>query len=176
VERTALVVAPEQLAHAREVVGERPDLLVVPGGSRRRDSVCNGLIALGPCVWVAVHDAARPCATRALLVRTWEAARVSGAAVAAVPVRDTIKRVAAGVVAETLPRDELWAVQTPQVFRGDLLAAAHRACPDDVTDDAALVERLGIPVRIAEGSYANIKVTMPGDLALAVWLRDRGHD
>jgi 2-C-methyl-D-erythritol 4-phosphate cytidylyltransferase len=146
--------------------------VVVPGGARRQDSVRNGLDALGPCDWVAVHDAARPFATRDLLLRTLDAAQPTGAAVAAVPVKDTIKRVRDGAVLQTLPRAELWAVQTPQVFRADLLARAHHAT-DDATDDAALVERLGIQVRVAQGAYDNIKITTPDDLALAAWLLDQ---
>lgn len=171
VERVALVVAAARLAEARALVAALPvPATVAPGGARRQDSVRNGLLALGPCAWVAVHDAARPFATRALLERTLAAARATGAAVAAVPVKDTVKRVRDGVVVETPPRAELWAVQTPQVFRGDLLARAHREIADDVTDDAALVERLGVQVRVADGAYNNVKITTPDDLALAAWL------
>jgi len=174
VARVALVVAPARLAEARALATalSLPGLpiLVAPGGARRQDSVRNGLLALGQCAWVAVHDAARPLATHALLLRTLAAAQATGAAVAAVPVQDTIKRVAQGIVMETLPRAELWAVQTPQVFRGALLAQAHRAQADDATDDAVLVERYGARVGVAEGAYDNIKITTPGDLALAAWL------
>ena len=174
VERVALVVAPTRLADARALASALPlptlPIIVAPGGARRQDSVRNGLLALGQCDWVAVHDAARPLATHALLLRTLAAAQATGAAVAAVPVKDTIKRVAEGMVVETLPRAELWAVQTPQVFRGALLAQAHRARGDDATDDAALVERHGARVGVAEGAYDNIKITAPGDLALAAWL------
>jgi len=177
VERVVLVVAAGRLAEGRALAAQVavPTIAVV-GGARRQDSVRHGLDALGPCAWVAVHDAARPFADRALLLRTLEAAQATGAAVAAVPVRDTIKRVRAGRVVETLARAELWAVQTPQVFRGDLLARAHRAGDAEVTDDAALVERLGVPVAVAAGAYVNIKVTTPDDLVLArlLWQQRAG--
>ena len=174
VERVALVVSAERLGEARELARALSlSVVVALGGARRQDSVRNGLAALGPCEWVAVHDAARPLATRELLLRTFAAARETGAAVAAVPLKDTVKRVQGGVVAETLPRAELWAVQTPQVFRGTLLAQAHRAVADEVTDDAMLVERLGARVGVAEGAYDNIKVTTLDDLELATWLLER---
>jgi 2-C-methyl-D-erythritol 4-phosphate cytidylyltransferase len=168
VERLALVVAAGRLADGRALAATLPvPTVVVLGGARRQDSVRNGLLALGPCAWIAVHDAARPFATSALLARVLAAAQATGAAIAAVPVTDTIKRVRDGAVVETLPRAELWAIQTPQVFRGDLLAAAHRATADDATDDAMLVERLGVQVRVANGAYNNVKITTPDDLALA---------
>jgi 2-C-methyl-D-erythritol 4-phosphate cytidylyltransferase len=171
VERVALVVAAGRLAEARALAATLPlPAAAVLGGVRRQDSVRNGLLALGDCEWVAVHDAARPLATPALLERTFAAARATGAAVAAVPVTDTVKRVRDGAVLETLPRAELWAVQTPQVFRADLLARAHAASADDATDDAALVERLGVAVRVALGAYDNIKITTPDDLTLAAYL------
>ncbi len=171
VERVALVVAADRLAAARALAATLPvPTVVVPGGARRQDSVRQGLRALGPCVWIAVHDAARPFATRELLTRVLAAARETGAAVPAVPVRDTIKRVQAGRVVETLERAELWAVQTPQVFAGDLLARAHQAAAADATDDAALVERLGGQVRVVEGAYNNVKITTPEDLLFAAWL------
>jgi 2-C-methyl-D-erythritol 4-phosphate cytidylyltransferase len=161
-------VAPSRLAEGRALVaGLAVPAVAVPGGARRQDSVRNGLLALGPCEWVAVHDAARPFATREVLLRTLAAAQATGAAVPAVPVADTVKRVRDRIVVETLPRAELWAVQTPQVFRGALLAQAHRAAVDDATDDAALVERLGARVAIAEGAYNNVKITTPEDMARA---------
>jgi 2-C-methyl-D-erythritol 4-phosphate cytidylyltransferase len=177
VERVVLVVAAARLTHGRALAAQAavPAIAVV-GGARRQDSVRAGLAALGPCTWVAVHDAARPFADHTLLLRTLEAARATGAAVAAVPVQDTIKRVRDGRVVETLARAELWAVQTPQVFRGALLARAHEAATAEATDDAALVERLGVPVAVATGAYVNIKVTTPDDLVLArlLWQQRAG--
>jgi 2-C-methyl-D-erythritol 4-phosphate cytidylyltransferase len=170
VEQVALVVAPTHLAEGHELArGTAVPCVVVPGGARRQDSVRNGLLALGPCEWVAVHDAARPFATRDLLARTLAAAQASGAAIPAVPLVDTVKRVQDGFVVETIPRAALWAVQTPQVFRGALLARAHREVTEDVTDDAAMVERLGARVAVTHGAYNNVKLTTAEDLALAVW-------
>jgi 2-C-methyl-D-erythritol 4-phosphate cytidylyltransferase len=143
---------------------------VVVGGARRQDSVRAGLSAIGDADWVVVHDAARPLVTRDLVENGLETARATGAAVAAVPVVDTIKVVNESEVVSTLARNGLWSVQTPQVFRADLLRQAHRAGAADVTDDATLVEGLGVRVQVYMGAYANIKVTSPVDLRLAALL------
>ena len=144
---------------------------VVPGGSTRMESVFQGLRALSPAIrWVAVHDGARPLVTPDLIRRTIQAARKSGAAIAAVPVVPTIKEARGRWVAATLNRSRLWAVQTPQVFRRDWLERAHqrgRANGVEATDDAALVERLGCRVRIVPGFPRNIKITASEDLAIA---------
>ena len=149
----------------------------VPGGLRRQDSVAAGLAALPEEVeLVAVHDAARCLVAVADVQRVLAAAREHGAALLAVPVRDTIKRVRAGEVLETQNRSECWAAQTPQVFRAELLRQAlAKARADGVagTDDAQLVERLGVPVKVVEGSPRNLKITLPEDLAAAEsWLAD----
>jgi 2-C-methyl-D-erythritol 4-phosphate cytidylyltransferase len=145
------------------------------GGPRRQDSVRRGLESLTPCEWVIVHDGARPCLDRRMLWRGLKAARKSGASAAGVPVKDTIKVVSPRrLVADTPPRARLWAAQTPQVFRYDLLLEAHRNCARTVTDDAAMVEGMGHPVRMFLGSYENLKVTTPEDLAVAeAFLRSR---
>jgi 2-C-methyl-D-erythritol 4-phosphate cytidylyltransferase len=138
------------------------------GGKRRQDSVAAGLKLIKDCDWVVIHDGARPLVTVDLIERGLEAAQETGAAVAAVPVTDTIKTVDdAGMVRETPQRRNLRAVQTPQVFRFDIIVEAYRRASEDVTDDASLVERLGYQVRLYPGSYDNIKVTTPDDLALA---------
>ena len=138
------------------------------GGERRQDSVRLGLAALGPCEWVLVHDGARPIVSQRLIADGLAAALGAGAAVPAVRPKDTVKQLdAAGDVAATLDRERLAAVQTPQAFRRVLLERAHAEVSDDVTDDAAMVERLGVRVRLYEGDYANIKVTTPDDLAVA---------
>lgn len=138
------------------------------GGERRQDSVASGLKRLESFDWVIIHDGARPLVTVELIERGIEAARETGAAAAAVPVTDTIKVVdKSGIVLETPPRQNLRAVQTPQVFRFDVIQIAHHQDASDVTDDAALVERLGHKVKLFEGSYDNIKVTTPDDLVLA---------
>ena len=167
----ALVLTAESVGRGREMVtsrGWRKVSQVCTGGARRQDSVCNGLQALSPCDLVIVHDGARPCVDPATLERGIQSASIYGAAVAGTPVKDTIKRVSPELVVEDTPeRARLWAAQTPQVFRYDLLLEAHRSCQDDFTDDAAMVESLGHEVRMFEGAYENIKVTTAGDLTIA---------
>jgi 2-C-methyl-D-erythritol 4-phosphate cytidylyltransferase len=138
------------------------------GGARRQDSVRNGLYSLVPFDWIVVHDGARPLVTPGLISHGIALARDTGAATAAVPVVDTLKAAREdGTIIRTVPREGLWAVQTPQVFRYDLLLAAHERITIDVTDDCAMVEQLGHPVHLYEGSRLNLKVTTPEDLLLA---------
>ncbi len=155
--------------------GYRKVSCICAGGPRRQDSVQRGLESLTPCDWVIVHDGARPCLDQRMLRRGLEAAQETGAAAAGVPVKDTIKLVSSeNVVVATPPRDRLWAAQTPQVFRYSLLWDAHARGTETVTDDAALVERLGCPVKMFLGSYENLKVTTLEDLAVAEgFLRSR---
>lgn len=146
---------------------------IVTGGPRRQDSVCIGLDMLSQvvpqCAWVMIHDAARPLVTPAILEAGLTAAREHSAAIAGVPVKDTIKQVRQGMVHTTFDRSQLWAVQTPQVFSFPLIHAAHHTVEagQDVTDDAALLERLGHPVAIFPGAYTNIKITTQEDLLIA---------
>ena len=146
------------------------------GGDRRQDSVNEGLKRLEQYEWVVIHDGARPLVTADLIERGLKAAEKTGAAAAALPVTDTIKKVGKDeIVIETPSRDNLRAVQTPQVFRFDLIQMAHQQDCGDVTDDAFLVERLGHKVKLYPGSYDNIKMTTPDDLALAeILLKRRG--
>lgn len=138
---------------------------VCRGGARRQDSVREALWRLGRWSWVAVHDGARPCVDAELLRRGLAAAQQTGAAVPGVPVSDTLKRVdSEGRVIETVDRSGLFAVQTPQFFRRDLLWAAHERVVEDVTDDAMQVERSGVPVCVFPGDPRNLKVTVPQDL------------
>jgi len=138
------------------------------GGRRRQDSVRQGLNELEDCDWVLIHDGARPFLTEDLIRDGLEAAQATGAAVAAVPIKDTVKLSGSDMMVDcTLNRQELWAVQTPQLFRFDIIAEAHEQIKEDVTDDASMVERLGHKVRLYMGSYDNIKITTPDDLALA---------
>ena len=141
---------------------------VCAGGQRRQDSVAEGLKRLDGCSWVVIHDGARPCLTVDLVEQGLREARLTGAAIAAVPLKETVKVVdSEGVIASTPRRESLWAAQTPQVFRFDLITEAHRMVDGEVTDDASLVEALGHKVKVYMGSYDNIKVTTPEDLALA---------
>jgi len=138
------------------------------GGKRRQDSVLAGISHLDDCQWVVIHDGARPLLTEDLISQGLTEARGTGAAVAAVPVTDTIKMAGNDrLVQQTPPRRNLWAVQTPQVFRFDIIAEAYRRAKGEVTDDASLVEQLGYRVKLYMGSYDNIKLTTASDLALA---------
>jgi 2-C-methyl-D-erythritol 4-phosphate cytidylyltransferase len=176
VTKIIIVVAPgrEALGHALlRSYGPFPvPLIIVPGGAERQDSVRLGLAALEPAgEIVAIHDAARPFLNCEILDRSIETAAVYGGALVAVPVRDTIKRAAQdGTVLETIPRHHLWLAQTPQTFRVPLIREAHtKALAEGVvaTDDAALLERLGKPVKIVPGSHRNFKITTPEDLQFA---------
>jgi 2-C-methyl-D-erythritol 4-phosphate cytidylyltransferase len=141
------------------------------GGQRRQDSVRLGLRALPECDWVVVHDGARPLVTPKVIESGLLTAVATGAATAAVPVVDTIKSVTDdGHVVETIDRRTIAAIQTPQVFRHDLLQAAHDAIAEDVTDDASMLESQGVPVEVFMGDRANIKVTTPEDLVIAAAL------
>jgi len=141
---------------------------VARGGARRQDSVAAGLAHLGDCAWVVVHDGARPLVTPSLIEEGLQAARETGAALAAVPVTDTIKVVDAnGHLVDTPDRARLWAAQTPQVFRSDLLRHAHHVATRDVTDDATLLERLGHTVVVYPSTRENVKITTPDDLIVA---------
>jgi 2-C-methyl-D-erythritol 4-phosphate cytidylyltransferase len=138
------------------------------GGKRRQDSVAAGLSLVSDCDWVIIHDGARPLVSQELIENGLEAAKESGAAIAAVPVTDTIKLAGNDqFVIETPPRSNLWAVQTPQIFRYSILKEAYAQAGGDVTDDASLVEQTGTKVKIYPGSYDNIKITTPQDLAVA---------
>jgi len=138
------------------------------GGSRRQDSVRAGLQELTDCELVIIHDGARPLVDQSIIETGLSEAQKHGAAVAAVPVKDTIKTSSSeGFIQDTPQRDHLWAVQTPQIFRFDLIQQAHREVPEDVSDDAMMVEKLGYPVKLFMGSYRNIKITTPEDLSLA---------
>ncbi|MCS7187608.1 MAG: 2-C-methyl-D-erythritol 4-phosphate cytidylyltransferase [Armatimonadetes bacterium] len=145
---------------------------IIPGGTDRQQSVWKGLQAMpSETEWVIVHDAARPLVKPSLIVSVWEAAQEIGtAAIAALPCSDTVKRTLDGVlIAETLDREQIWLAQTPQVFAADLLKEAHEQAIKDgcsATDDAALVERLGVPIRLVMGDPTNIKITHSVDLIL----------
>ncbi|MBI4497051.1 MAG: 2-C-methyl-D-erythritol 4-phosphate cytidylyltransferase [Chloroflexi bacterium] len=171
VEHIVLVLREDVLPAGRDLVareGWTGAVTLCPGGARRQDSVAAGLAALGPCAWVLVHDGARPCLDAELIEAALDAAQETGAAVPGLPVADTVKRVdASGLVRETVSRAGLWAVQTPQAFRYAILRAAYGQPQDEATDDAALVERLGVRVRVFPGSPGNVKVTRPPDLVLA---------
>lgn len=152
--------------------GFRKIASVVPGGSSRQESVRRGLDALGEdCRVVLIHDAVRPMVDERMINQCIDAAEDVGAAAIAVRMTDTVKESdEAGMAVRTLERGRLWRVQTPQGFRLDLIREAHRRAEEDgftATDDASLVERLGQPVKLVEGSLENIKITTPEDLLVA---------
>ncbi|MBA3804672.1 MAG: 2-C-methyl-D-erythritol 4-phosphate cytidylyltransferase [Acidobacteria bacterium] len=145
---------------------------VVTGGATRAESVWRGLQAIRPATVeiVAVHDGVRPFVTPEEISRTVEAARVGGAAILTAPATDTIKEVENGQVRRTLMRAQLRHALTPQCFRYALLRRAYEEAGDlgaDITDDSALVERLGAPITVVEGDARNIKITRRSDIALA---------
>lgn len=141
---------------------------VCEGGELRQDSVRNGLNAAGASEWVMVHDGARPFLTGKLIEDGVQAAVETGAASAAVEVKDTIKQVDdGGIVTRSLQRSRLRAIQTPQVFRFDVLKKAYELVSGEFTDDAGIVERAGYRVKLYPGDYENMKITTPDDLVLA---------
>lgn len=144
---------------------------IVAGGERRQDSVANAVDAVDEgCDVVLIHDAARPFVSREVITRAIEGAMAHGAAIAAVPVSDTVKRVARGaggaVILETLPRDEIVLAQTPQAFTSDVIRAAIAASRSGIaaTDEAMLAERAGHRVHVVAGDAANVKITTAVDL------------
>ncbi len=159
-------------AELAEKYSFRKKFRLVAGGKERQDSVWNGLAALSPDTdIVAIQDAARPCTSQALIAATIEAARQTGAAVAAQPVNDTIKESADGqLVARTLDRSRLWAVQTPQTFRVEIIRDALSEVRRRnllVTDDTAACELIGQPVKLVVSARPNPKITRPEDLPIA---------
>ncbi len=178
IDEIVIVLGQVNLERGREMASEYGWSKVTElclGGKRRQDSVKEGLKMLKDCQWVMIHDGARALITIDTIERGLAEALENGAAVAAVPVKDTIKAASPeGFVHSTPLRDTLWAIQTPQVFRFDLIRQAHDKIHEDVTDDATMVEKLGHDVKLYMGSYENIKITTPEDLAFAeIILRNR---
>jgi 2-C-methyl-D-erythritol 4-phosphate cytidylyltransferase len=170
VQQIVLVLNDKDLTRGRKLKKERgwSKVTLCSGGARRQDSVREGLRRIRDCDLVMIHDGARPFLTLNLIEEGLEIVGETGAAVAAVPVKDTIKLATDGrLVGETLQRDKLWAAQTPQIFSFDMIIRAYKNLPAEVTDDATAVERLGHKVKLYMGDYRNIKVTTTEDLALA---------
>ncbi len=158
---------------------------IIPGGKERQDSVRNGLQQLQltnikPDSVVLVHDGVRPLFDAELIMALIDTAVLTGGAVIGVPVKDTIKEVENELIISTPERGRLWQIQTPQAFRFELLFRAYqKAAQDDFlgTDDASLVERLGVRPVVIEGDYRNIKITTPEDLLIAeALLTSRGQN
>jgi 2-C-methyl-D-erythritol 4-phosphate cytidylyltransferase len=177
VDRIVVVLNNRNYDEGKDLIVEQnweKEVAVCIGGRRRQDSVLAGLKLLGDCDYVVIQDGARPFVTVDLIERGIDAAMENGAAVAAVPATDTIKIVDKEMIAkQTLERDGLWICQTPQVFLYDVLMKAYREAAAEVTDDAQIVELAGGKVKLYQGSYDNIKITTPSDLAIAeiLWKR-----
>ena len=177
----ALVLSSDNLDPGRRLVSDAglDDLVIcVQGGERRQDSARIGLEALKSSVaeteFIAVHDGARPFVDDSMIERGLATARVTGAAVAGVAVKDTIKACGPNrVVTKTLDRRGLWAIQTPQIFRTGVLSAAYETVTAEVTDDAAMVELGGGLVAVFDGHPENIKITTPDDLLVARLIASR---
>lgn len=179
IEGVIVVAAPSSLDRVRDLVKEwrfGKVTAVVRGGETRQDSVRAGLDAASAATIVAIHDAARPLVTPDLIARGVALARETGAALCAIPSRDTVKEVDGDppVVRSTPERARMWLAQTPQVFDRELLLEAHARATSAATDDAALVEAAGHAVRVYEGAPWNFKVTTEEDLIIAeALLRER---
>jgi len=177
IDEIVLVLPPELAAEApADLCAPGKPMRIVAGGARRQDSVRLGFEAVsGRADIVVIHDAARPFASADLVSRTIDAAAESGAALAALPASDTVKLAGAGggagpiVVERTMPRERVFLAQTPQAFRADVLAAAIEAGRGGAvaTDEAALAEAAGFPVRIVAGETTNLKITTMTDLKAA---------
>lgn len=178
-----IVVVPESLLtparRTLEALRAAPEIRrdVTPGGATRRESVARGLRALTLGLpYVAVHDVARVLVEERLITRVLETARAEGAAIPAVPLRDTVSEVDAGRVVRTLDRARLFGVQTPQIFADAILRRAHASAEDegrDATDDASLLEASGAKVAVVPGDPMNLKLTEPSDLAIFEFLLRR---
>lgn len=174
IRQTVVVVPAEWLDKTVEMLADHglfdASVRVTAGGRRRQDSVLAGLRQLDESTdIVLVHDGARPLLSPDLIERCWQAAHISGAAIAAVPVKDTLKRGGPdNRITATIDRESLWQAQTPQAARLPLLLSAYdKAGGRDVTDEAMLLEEAGIPVRLVPGEETNLKITRPEDLPLA---------
>ena len=183
IEELIVAVSPGEEDRCRIEILERCGIAkpvrVITGGHRRQDSVRNGLAALtGPAGLVMIHDGARPLVTPRMIAEAVTATAQKRATTMAVPVKDTVTLVekGSGVIERTLEREGLFLIQTPQTFERELIREAHdRALADGFagTDDASLVERLGVPVSVIPGSYDNIKITTQEDLLFAEALLQR---
>ena len=178
VDEIVIVLKESNIARGRRLVnraGFGKVTGLVLGGMRRRDSVSAGLEKAGQCSLVLIHDGARPLIGDELINLVLNTAALTGAAIPAVPVTDTIKTSRDGMVAETLPRNKLFAVQTPQAFDRIKLLQACRGYTQEVTDDAQLYEKFCGSVSLVPGTYDNIKITNPPDLELArILIKKRG--
>jgi 2-C-methyl-D-erythritol 4-phosphate cytidylyltransferase len=171
VNRIIIVLSENNIEYGKKLVVQRSWSKVAEvckGGKRRQDSVYQGLTRLRDCDWIVIHDGARPFLTGELIKTGLEAVRETGAAIAAVPANDTIKLSHDNrIVESTLDRKSIWLAQTPQLFRTNIIVEAYNRLNGEITDDAEAVEKIGVKVKLFEGSYRNIKLTTVEDLDLA---------
>jgi 2-C-methyl-D-erythritol 4-phosphate cytidylyltransferase len=182
VDEVVLMVERGEIERARASVVEEFRLqkvgAILAGGVQRQDSVWEGLKTIqDDCDLVMVHDGVRPFISQEMLARSIQGAVDCGASIAGMPAKDTVKLVSAqNMVLKTPDRKSVFLVQTPQTFKRDILLRAYRQAMEDgfyATDEASLVERLGMPVKVVEGSYENIKITTPEDLVVGEMILKR---
>ena len=181
IDQMVLVIPPDDVDYCKKNIVLPANLtkkiLLVPGGKRRQDSVYNGLKKVDPsCATVVIHDGVRPFLQNRQLSACIDGAQKFGACLLGVPAYDTLKHADdSNCIIKTLPRDNVWLAQTPQAFRYDVIKKAHEKAQSEGytgTDDASLVERLGVAVTIIEGSRSNLKITSREDLNIARCLLD----
>ncbi len=170
-----LCVPEAEFSHVQKEMVKRVKVKVAVGGEKRQDSVYNGLKAVDKrSGFVAVHDGVRPFITEEVIAAVYEAARKFGAAVAAIPVNDTLKRADDEEMLEgNVDRENLWRMQTPQIFKTELLLEAMEKAQSESfygTDEGSLIQLIGKPVKFILGSEFNIKITRPEDLILGEWI------
>lgn len=184
IQEIILVTGKEDISYCRTGIVDRFGFSkvskVVAGGKERYDSVYEGLLACSDCDYVFIHDGARPFITEEILERGFAGVQETGACVIGMPSKDTVKLADAyGFVGETPDRSLVWAIQTPQIFRYSLIRRAHESIRardmSGITDDAMVVEQeTGVRIRLEKGSYQNIKITTPEDMAVAeAFLREK---
>ena len=183
VDKIVVVVSEDDVDYCnREIVDRYQQskvCKVVAGGKRRQDSVRKGLESVGDfCKWVLIHDGVRPLVTAGLIEKVIKAAKKFRAVITGLPVKETVKELDdQGMVLQSVHRSHLWLIQTPQIFQFEDINLAHQKAIQDgweeATDDAFLIEKMGIPVKIIEGEENNIKITTPRDLDIARFLMSK---
>ena len=183
VDKIVVVVSEDDVDYCnREIVDRYQQskvCMVVAGGKRRQDSVRKGLESVGDlCKWVLIHDGVRPLVTAGLIEKVIKAAKKFRAVITGLPVKETVKELDdQGMVLQSVHRSHLWLIQTPQIFQFEDINLAHQKAIQDgweeATDDAFLIEKMGIPVKIIKGDESNIKITTPQDLDIARFLMSK---
>jgi len=183
VDKIVVVVSEDDVDYCnREIVDRYQQskvCMVVAGGKRRQDSVRKGLESVGDlCKWVLIHDGVRPLVTTGLIEKVIKAAKKFRAVITGLPVKETVKELDdQGMVSQSVHRSHLWLIQTPQIFQFEDINLAHQKAIQDgweeATDDAFLIEKMGIPVKIIKGEENNIKITTPRDLDIARFLMSK---